>query len=207
MKEGRGHTRPRQWAGRRVRGSVICRREQGWLWQSCNRARGPGVAELPGWAGKQAGSSLAGRLASPDFPDGSKSRRPQGFHNSGNGLSKKSRRWGRGRASKTLPRLLPPPGPVLQPPCAQLCPGRRTSCGLRSRPSPRGRMLPTPVPPQYQHFTPARAPSHPFPHPTLTNYCLSRSSPSLASPPICHHSLPLPIHSPHSLEPPCSHCP
>ena len=42
-----------------------CRREQGWPWQGCNRARGLGVAEAAG-QGRQAGSSSAGRLASPD---------------------------------------------------------------------------------------------------------------------------------------------
>lgn len=50
MKEG-GHMRPREWEGRRVKGGVISSEEQGWLWQSSHRARGPG---------------LAGRLASPD---------------------------------------------------------------------------------------------------------------------------------------------
>lgn len=43
--------RPGEWEGRRARGIVISRREPGWLGQSCNRARGPG---------------LTGRLASPD---------------------------------------------------------------------------------------------------------------------------------------------
>lgn len=35
--------RPRPWEGRRVRGSGISRTEQGWLRQSGNRARGPGL--------------------------------------------------------------------------------------------------------------------------------------------------------------------
>lgn len=40
--------RPRPWEGRRMRGSGISRTEQGWLRQSGNRARGPGLTGLGG---------------------------------------------------------------------------------------------------------------------------------------------------------------
>lgn len=93
-----------------------CRREQGWPWQGCNRARGLGVAEAagagqaeqgcPGRAGRRVAAQLGDWLPQMAFPDRSKLRRPQGFHNPGNGLSK-NRRWGRGRASKTPPRPFP----------------------------------------------------------------------------------------------------
>lgn len=40
--------RPRQWEGRRSRGSVMSRRKQDCPWQSCKRARGLGVVEAAG---------------------------------------------------------------------------------------------------------------------------------------------------------------
>lgn len=56
-----------------------------------------------GWAGRRVAAWLGGRPPQAAFPDGSKLRRPQEFHNPANRLSKKSRRQGKGRASKTLP--------------------------------------------------------------------------------------------------------
>lgn len=70
--------------------------QAGWAWQ-----------KLPGRAGRRVAAQLGDWLPQMAFPDRSKFRRPQGFHNPGNGLSKKNRRWGRGRASKTPPRPFP----------------------------------------------------------------------------------------------------
>lgn len=159
---------------------MISSRERGWPWQSCNRAgAGCGGSCQAG----QAGSSLAGRMASQAaFPYGSKLRRPQGFHNPGNGPSKKSRGWG-GRVSKTFHG--PPPGPARQPPRAQSCPGRRTSYGPRTRGAPHTCSSPGQEPqPQGSFPSPPSAPTHqPLPR-------LSPLSPE--TPPPCHSLFILP---------------
>lgn len=158
--------------------------------------------KLPGWAGRRVAAWLGGWPPQAAFLDGSTLRRPQGFHNPGNGLSKKSRVWRRGRASKTLPRPLTRfyvIAPFVQP-----CLGRRISYGLRSRPSPRAGDTP------HTCSSPGLAP-HP-PHsrlllaPSLTPYTSTtlprRSSFPPGTSPISYRSWPLLIHSPHSLEPP-----
>lgn len=101
--------RPRQWEGRRSRGSVMSRRKQDCPWQSCKGQGGWVWWKLLGWAGRRVAAWLGGRPPQAAFPDGSKLRRPQEFHNLGNRLSEKSRR--QGREGLARPSQGPPPCP------------------------------------------------------------------------------------------------
>ena len=128
---GRRHIRPEHWEGRRVRGSAISRKEQGWSRQSCNRAGGRVWRKLPGWAGRQVADWLRGWPPQEASQGGHR-----GFTTQEMGPARRAGGGGgKGLGRPTLPR--PPPGPVPRSPCVQPCPGRRTSYGLRSWPSPR----------------------------------------------------------------------
>lgn len=139
---------------------MISSRERGWPWQSCNRAgAGCGGSCQAG----QAGSSLAGRMASQAaFPYGSKLRRPQGFHNPGNGPA---RRAGGGEEGLARPFTAPHQGlhASLHVPSPVLGGGPAMVPGQG--------VLSTPAPPQDRSLS-RKAPSHPLPQPPHTSHCL-----------------------------------
>lgn len=184
--------------------------------KQCDQQEGPGLSlaaetgqggqvwqKLPGWAGRRVVAWLGGWPPQTAFLDGSKLRRSQGFHNSGNRLSKKSRGWGRGRASKTLPRpltrfyVIAPICPALSWEEDQLQSQVRAKSQSR-RYSPHLLLSRT-----SSSFCPT---SHPPPQGSLTPYTSTtlprRSSFPPGTFPISYRSWPLPIHSPHNLEPP-----
>lgn len=134
--------RPRRWEGRRERGSVTSRTEQGCPWQNCNRAWGWGWWKPLGWAGRWVAAGLGGWAPPAAFLVTSKLRRPQGFHNPGNGLSKKSGKWRKGKGWQE-PSKAPPPGPVPHMPSPVLGgPAMVSGHGQ----GPEQGMLPTPAP-------------------------------------------------------------
>ena len=178
---GRRHIRPERWEGRRVRGSAISRKEQGWSRQSCNRAGGRVWRKLPGWAGRQVADWLRG------WPPQEAS---QGGHRGFTTQEMGPARRAGGGGGKGL-------GRPFQGPHQGLCPGPHVSSPVQgggpamvSGPGqvPEQEMLPTPVPPWDRYLIPQPgillSPPSPPTHQPLPR--LSSLSPGTL--PTCHHS-------------------
>ena len=110
-------------AGSRDGPGRVATERPGWAWQKLpGRAGRQAGKRAGGRAGRQAAVQLGGWLPQMAFPDGSKFKRPQGFHNPGNGLSKK-RRWGR----EGLAKLFQGPSPWACAPSPHILEGGRAT--------------------------------------------------------------------------------
>lgn len=113
-------------AGSRAGPGRVATERRAWAWQKLPGRAGRWAGRQAGRQGRQAGRQtavqLGGWLPQMAFPDGSKFKRPQGFHNPGNGLSKK-RRWGR----EGLAKLFQGPSPWACAPSPHILEGGRAT--------------------------------------------------------------------------------